>query len=128
MDKELLDKLKHKNEAYSRWKQGQVAWEEYREIAQTATDQIWKAKALMELNLARATRKASTGITVIKGRVWKMWALSGSKRETWLPRIWKRLMYSINLLHRSSLASAPATLPKSQQAKAGTGKMKNHPL
>ncbi|GAB0189924.1 protein inscuteable [Grus japonensis] len=32
MNKELLDKLKHKNEAYRGWKQGQVAWEEYREI------------------------------------------------------------------------------------------------
>jgi len=25
-------------------------------------------------------------------------------------------------------ASAPVTLPKSQKAKAGTGRMKNHPL
>ena len=32
MDKELLDKLKHRKEAYRGWKQGQVAWEEYREI------------------------------------------------------------------------------------------------
>ena len=32
MNKELLDKLKHKKEAYRGWKQGQVAWEEYREI------------------------------------------------------------------------------------------------
>ena len=28
MDKELLDKLKHKKEAYRGWKQGQVVWEE----------------------------------------------------------------------------------------------------
>jgi len=32
MKKELLDKVKHKKEAYRGWKQGQVAWEEYREI------------------------------------------------------------------------------------------------
>ena len=32
MNKELLGKLKHKKEAYRGWKQGQVAWEEYREI------------------------------------------------------------------------------------------------
>ena len=31
-NKELLDKLKHKKEACRGWKQGQVAWEEYREI------------------------------------------------------------------------------------------------
>jgi len=53
MNKELLDKLKHKKEAYRWWKQGQVAWEEYREIVQTAREQVRKAKALIELNLAR---------------------------------------------------------------------------
>ncbi|KFW73581.1 hypothetical protein AS28_12130, partial [Pygoscelis adeliae] len=54
MNKELLGKLKHKKEAYRGWKQGQVAWEEYREeIIQAARDQVRKAKALIELNLAR---------------------------------------------------------------------------
>jgi len=32
MNKELLDKLKHEKEAYRGCIQGQVAWEEYREI------------------------------------------------------------------------------------------------
>jgi len=32
MNKLLLETLKHKKETYSRWKQGQVAWEEYKEI------------------------------------------------------------------------------------------------
>ncbi|GAB0178229.1 mitochondrial enolase superfamily member 1 [Grus japonensis] len=53
MKKELLDKLKHKKEAYRGWKQGQVAWEEYREIVRAARDQVRKAKVLTELNLAR---------------------------------------------------------------------------
>ncbi|GAB0180073.1 mitochondrial enolase superfamily member 1 [Grus japonensis] len=52
MNKELLGKLKHKKEAYRRWKQGQVAWEEYRETVQAARDQVRKAKTLIELNLA----------------------------------------------------------------------------
>ena len=52
MNKELLDKLKQKKEAYRGWKQGQVAWEEYREIARVAREQDRKAKALTELNLA----------------------------------------------------------------------------
>ena len=34
MNKELLGKVKHKKEAYRGWKQGQVAWEEYRETKQ----------------------------------------------------------------------------------------------
>ncbi|GAB0188257.1 mitochondrial enolase superfamily member 1 [Grus japonensis] len=53
MNKELLGKVKHKKEAYRGQKQGQVAWEEYREIVQAARDQVRKAKALIELNLAR---------------------------------------------------------------------------
>ncbi|GAB0206858.1 mitochondrial enolase superfamily member 1 [Grus japonensis] len=53
MNKELLGKVKHKKEAYRGWKQGQVAWEEYRETVQAARDQVRKAKALIEFSLAR---------------------------------------------------------------------------
>jgi len=53
MKQEPLDKLKHKKEAYRGCKQGQVAWEECREVVQAARDQVRKDKALIELNLAR---------------------------------------------------------------------------
>ncbi|KFU98828.1 hypothetical protein N340_10187, partial [Tauraco erythrolophus] len=53
MNKELLDQLGHKKKAYREWKQGQVAWEEYRTIVRVTRDQVRKAKALIELNLAR---------------------------------------------------------------------------
>jgi len=53
MNKELLGKHKHKKEATRGWKQGEVAWEECREIVRAARDQAEKARALMELNLAR---------------------------------------------------------------------------
>ncbi|KFU99773.1 hypothetical protein N340_10986, partial [Tauraco erythrolophus] len=53
MNKELLDQLKHKKEAYRGWKQGQVAWEEYKGIVGATRDQVRKAEALIELNLAR---------------------------------------------------------------------------
>ncbi|GAB0190272.1 hypothetical protein GRJ2_001492500 [Grus japonensis] len=56
MNKELLGKFKHKKEAYRGWKPGQVAWEEYGEIVRAARDQIRKAKALIELNLARTVK------------------------------------------------------------------------
>ncbi|KFW64479.1 hypothetical protein AS28_12305, partial [Pygoscelis adeliae] len=72
MNKELLDKLKHKKEAYSRWKQGQVAWQEYREIVRAARDQVRKAKALIELNLARD----------VKGNKKSFYAYVGDKRKT----------------------------------------------
>ncbi|GAB0205305.1 mitochondrial enolase superfamily member 1 [Grus japonensis] len=53
MNKELLGKVKQKKEAYRGWKQGQVAWEEYRETVRAARDQVRKAKALIEISLAR---------------------------------------------------------------------------
>ncbi|GAB0204436.1 mitochondrial enolase superfamily member 1 [Grus japonensis] len=46
-----MDKLKRK--ATKNGKQGQVAWKEYREIVQATRDQVRKAKALRELNLAK---------------------------------------------------------------------------
>ncbi|RMC14369.1 hypothetical protein DUI87_09464 [Hirundo rustica rustica] len=53
LNKEHLDKHKQKNEACRGWKQGQVAWEEYREIVQTARNQVRKAKAVIELNMVK---------------------------------------------------------------------------
>lgn len=44
MNKELLNKLKHRKEAYGGWKQGQLACEEYREVVQTARDWVRKVK------------------------------------------------------------------------------------
>ncbi|GAB0209884.1 hypothetical protein GRJ2_003454100 [Grus japonensis] len=56
MNKELLGKVKQKKEAYRGWKQGQVAWEEYRETVRAAGDQVRKAKAPIELNLAKEVK------------------------------------------------------------------------
>ncbi|GAB0180745.1 hypothetical protein GRJ2_000539800 [Grus japonensis] len=38
MNKELLDKVKPKKEAYGGWKRGHVAWEEYRETVRAGRD------------------------------------------------------------------------------------------
>ena len=54
------------------WKQGQVAWKEYGEIIQAARDQVRKAKALIELNLARD----------IKGNKKSFYKYVGDKRKT----------------------------------------------
>ncbi|GAB0188852.1 mitochondrial enolase superfamily member 1 [Grus japonensis] len=53
MNKELLGKVKQKKEAYRGWKQGQVAWEEYRQTVRAAREQVSKAKGLIEISLAR---------------------------------------------------------------------------
>ncbi|KFQ43562.1 hypothetical protein N333_00528, partial [Nestor notabilis] len=61
MDKELLRKLRGKKEAYRRWKQGQATWEDYRNVVREARDQVRKAKAQLELNLARDVKSNRKG-------------------------------------------------------------------
>ncbi|GAB0204905.1 mitochondrial enolase superfamily member 1 [Grus japonensis] len=70
--RELLGKFKHETEAYRGWKQGQVAWKEYREIVQAARDQVRKAKVLIEINLARD----------IKGNKKSFYRYVSNKRKT----------------------------------------------
>lgn len=38
-------------QAWRAWKQGQVVWEEYKEVVWTARDQVRRPNALTELNL-----------------------------------------------------------------------------
>ncbi|KAK4813196.1 hypothetical protein QYF61_017631 [Mycteria americana] len=56
MNKELLAKLTCKKEAYRRWKQGQATWQKYRGTLPACRDEVRKAKAQLELNLARDVR------------------------------------------------------------------------
>ena len=72
INKELLDKLKHRKETYRGWQQGQVAWEEYRETVRAARDQVRKAKTLIESNLA----------SNLKGNTKSFCRYVGDKRKT----------------------------------------------
>ncbi|GAB0205961.1 mitochondrial enolase superfamily member 1 [Grus japonensis] len=53
MDEQGAPGQSQTKKAYRGWKQGQVAWEEYRETVRAAREQVRKAKALMEISLAR---------------------------------------------------------------------------
>ena len=46
---------------YRKWKQGCVVWEEYRAVVCVCRDRIKKAKAQMELNLARDVKDNKKG-------------------------------------------------------------------
>jgi len=130
MIKELLAKLKQNREAYRGWKQGQVSWEEYREIIQVAREQV-KAKALTELNLPRDVKGKKEAFYIYvndRRKTAIMWALSGRKLETWLPSMWRKLKCLMTFLPQSSTANALATPSELQKAKAGTGRMKNRPM
>ncbi|KFQ62398.1 hypothetical protein N334_02973, partial [Pelecanus crispus] len=61
LSRDLLVKLKSKRELHRQWKQGQVSWEEYREDAQLCREGVRKAKAQLELNLARDIKNNKKG-------------------------------------------------------------------
>jgi len=52
---------KGKREPHREWKQGQVSWEEYREAARLCRDEVRKAKARLELSLARDAKNNEKG-------------------------------------------------------------------
>ncbi|KGL74422.1 hypothetical protein N309_09388, partial [Tinamus guttatus] len=56
MGKELLGKLNEKKSTYITWKKGQATWEEYRNIVRKCRGATRKAKAHLELELARDVR------------------------------------------------------------------------
>ncbi|KFZ51573.1 hypothetical protein N338_04103, partial [Podiceps cristatus] len=61
LGKDLLAKLREKKGKYKLWKQGSVAWKEYRDAVRNCRDGIRKAKAQMELNLARDVKNNKKG-------------------------------------------------------------------
>ncbi|KFQ55696.1 hypothetical protein N334_04196, partial [Pelecanus crispus] len=61
LSRDLLVKLKSKRELHRQWKQGQVSWGEYRESASLCREGVRKAKARMELNLARDVKNNKKG-------------------------------------------------------------------
>ena len=66
--KDLQLKLREKGEMYRKWKQGCVSWEEYRAVVCVCRDRIRKAKAQMELNLARDVKDNKKGFYRYIGR------------------------------------------------------------
>ncbi|KFZ67293.1 hypothetical protein N338_10186, partial [Podiceps cristatus] len=61
LTRDMLVKLKSKRELHRQWKQGRVTCEEYRDAARLCRDGVRKAKAQLELNLARNTKNSKKG-------------------------------------------------------------------
>ncbi|KFV93308.1 hypothetical protein N327_13538, partial [Fulmarus glacialis] len=53
LTQDLLAKLKHKTKMHRKWRHGYTSWVDYRDMAQECRKGIRKAKAQLELNLAR---------------------------------------------------------------------------
>ncbi|GAB0186733.1 mitochondrial enolase superfamily member 1 [Grus japonensis] len=61
MSKELLEELQGKKEVYRMWKKGLATWEEYRNAVRVCRDATRKAKAHLELNVARDVKDNKKG-------------------------------------------------------------------
>ncbi|KAM9590842.1 uncharacterized protein ACIBXB_005891 [Morphnus guianensis] len=57
LNRELLLGVKKKRRVYHLWKKGRVTWEEYRDLVRSCREEIRKAKAQLELNLAAIVRE-----------------------------------------------------------------------
>lgn len=60
-NQDLLVKLKRKKKIHREWKQGQVLWEQNKEAARLCRDGVRKAKAQLELNMARDDKRNKKG-------------------------------------------------------------------
>jgi len=61
VNKELLAELRWKRKVHGMWKEGQATWEEYRNVVRACRDATRKAKAHLELKLARDVRNNKKG-------------------------------------------------------------------
>jgi len=71
MSKEILVELRWKRKVYGMWKEGQATWEEYRYVVRGCWDAMRKAKAHLELKLAREVKNNKKGFFKYISSKWK---------------------------------------------------------
>jgi len=83
MSKELPEKIKGKRKVYGTWKEGQAAWEQYRNIVRAFREAKRKAKVHLEINLTRDVKNNKTSTSVTNGRLGKMWICCCMRWVSW---------------------------------------------
>ena len=68
MNKEVLAELRWKRKVHGMWKEGQATWEEYRNVVRACRDATRKAKAHLELKLARDVRNQKAFFNYISSK------------------------------------------------------------
>jgi len=61
LNKELLAEIRWKRKVHGMWKERQATWEEYRNVVRSCRDAMRKAKAHLELKLARDVKNNQKG-------------------------------------------------------------------
>jgi len=76
LNKELLAELRQKRKVHGMWKEGQATCEEYRNVVRVCRDATRKAKAQLELKMARDVKNNKKGFSTtsaVKGRLGTTW-------------------------------------------------------
>lgn len=63
MNMELLNELRHEKEIHRWWKQGQAAWKRYEDTAHSGRNGVRKARAQLELTLAKEEKGNMKGFS-----------------------------------------------------------------
>ncbi|KAK4818026.1 hypothetical protein QYF61_004150 [Mycteria americana] len=63
MNMELLTELRHEKEIYTWWKQGQATWKGHKDIVRSCRSGVRKAKAQLELTLAKEVKGSTKGFS-----------------------------------------------------------------
>jgi len=71
MSKELLTELRQKRKVYGTWKEGHITLEEYSNVVRACMEATRKAKAHLELNLARDVKDNKKGFFKYISSKWK---------------------------------------------------------
>jgi len=61
LNKELLAEIRWKRKVHGMWKEGKATWEEYRNVVRACRDAKRKAKAHLEMKLARDVKNNKKG-------------------------------------------------------------------
>jgi len=71
LNKELLAEIMWKGKVHGMWKEGQATWEEYRNVTRACRDATRKARAHLELYLARDVKNNKKGFFNYISSKWK---------------------------------------------------------
>ncbi|PKU47375.1 hypothetical protein llap_2342 [Limosa lapponica baueri] len=132
LSQDPLVKLKAKKKLYRQFRQDEVSWEEYRDAAQLCRDKVRKAKAWLELNLARNAKNNKKGFYRYvnqKRNVKESISPMISKNGKLVTTDEEKAEVPSDFLPQSSLPTPLLTPPDlKDQAKTGAIGMKNYPL
>jgi len=128
MSSDLLVKLKGKREQPRQWKQGQGYWEEVMDAARFCRDDVRRAKARLELNVASNATNNKKHFYRYVSQKRKVKESVNPRLATLYQQMRRRMRYSTHFFPQSSLAISLIAPLQLMDCKIGTRGVKPLPL